>query len=61
MEKGPVPPYGTAIYQAIAKGDLAQMKKLVREAEQFLAEHGDVRSAIEVLKSEIQKLEFKKS
>lgn len=54
---GAVPPYGTAIQEAIASGDLAQMKRLAREAEQFLTDHGDVRAALEVLKIEISKLE----
>lgn len=57
---GPVPPYGTAIQQAVASGDLAEMKKLVRQAERFLAEHGDIRAALEVLRVEIQKLEHKR-
>jgi hypothetical protein len=42
---------------AAAKGDLAQMKAVAAEAEQFLAQHGDVRTALEVLKAEIVKLE----
>jgi len=53
----PVPPYGTAIHSAIAAGDLAQMKALVAETERLLAEQGDLRAALEVLKIEIAKLE----
>jgi hypothetical protein len=56
---GPVPPYGTAIQEAVASGDLAEMKQLARQAEQFLAQYGDVRAALEVLKIEIHKLERK--
>jgi Domain of unknown function (DUF1843) len=52
-----VPPYGTAIQQAIARGELAEMKRVAREAEEFLAAHGDIRAALEILKVEIHKLE----
>lgn len=61
MAKLSKPPYGTAIHQAIAKGDMAGMIKTAREAEEFLAQHGDIRAALEVLKAEIKKLEWKKS
>jgi hypothetical protein len=56
---GPEPPYGTAIQQAIARGDLAEMKRVAREAEQFLAAHGDLRASLEALKIEIYKLEYR--
>jgi hypothetical protein len=52
------PPYGPPIQQAIAKGDLAEMKRLAKVAEQFLAQNGDISAALEVLKIEIQKLEL---
>jgi Domain of unknown function (DUF1843) len=55
-----VPPYGPAIHLAIAAGDLAQMKALAAETERYLAEHGDVRAALEILKSEIAKLEARR-
>jgi hypothetical protein len=54
---GPVPPYGTAIQEAVASGDLTEMKQLARQAERFLMQYGDVRAALEVLKIEIRKLE----
>ena len=53
----PVPPYGVAIQQAIAASDLAQMKRVAREAEEHLKETGNVAAALEVLKIEIAKLE----
>ena len=53
----PVPPYGIAIQQAVASGDLAQMKKAAADAEKHLHDHGDVRAALEALKLEIAKLE----
>ncbi|HEX3685567.1 MAG TPA: DUF1843 domain-containing protein [Bryobacteraceae bacterium] len=56
---GPVPPYGVAIQQAIAQGDLAEMKRIAQHAEQFLTEHGDIRAALEALKIEISKLEHR--
>ena len=54
-----VPPYGVAIQQAIASGDLNRMKQVVKDAEAYLQEHGDVRAALEVLKVEIAKHESK--
>lgn len=54
-----VPPYGSAIHQAIASGDLAQMKAIEKHAEEYLKEWGDVRSALELLKSEIAKRDRK--
>jgi Domain of unknown function (DUF1843) len=54
-----IPPYGTAIHQAIASGDLAQMKAIEKHAEEYLKEWGDVRSALELLKSEIAKRDRK--
>ena len=56
----PIPPYGVAIQQAIASGSIDQMKRVVKDAETFLSEHGDVRSALEVLKVEIARHEAKK-
>lgn len=55
-----IPPYGTAIHQAIATGDLAKMKVVARSAHEYLAEYGDVRAALEAMKAEIAKLEAKK-
>jgi len=55
----PVPPYGVAIHNAIARGDLAEMKRVAGEAEQYLRETGDVRSALTQLKIEIAKAEKK--
>jgi hypothetical protein len=54
---GPLPPYGTAIHQAIAGGDLNVMRALVTRAEAYLDQIGDLRTAVEILKVEIAKLE----
>jgi hypothetical protein len=58
-ERVPVVLYGVPIQEAIAKGDLAQMKKLAAEAEQHLQQTGDVSAALEYLKIEIAKLSHK--
>lgn len=52
--------YGVAIHQAIATGDLSQMKKIAGEAEAYMQQHGDVRAALEALRAEIAKAEHKK-
>jgi hypothetical protein len=52
-----VPPYGPAIQQARASGDLDEMRKVAAAAEAHLEEHGDVQKAYEELKAEIAKLE----
>jgi HPt (histidine-containing phosphotransfer) domain-containing protein len=53
-------PYGTAIQQAAASGDLAQMKAAARQAEEHLREWGDVSASLAALKIEIAKLESKR-
>jgi len=50
-------PYGPPILDAIARGDLADMKALATDAERFLRQHGDVRTALEILKVEIARRE----
>jgi hypothetical protein len=54
-----VPLYGVTIHHCIAGGDLAKMKELLREAERYLAQYGDVSAAVEVLKIEIARAEAK--
>jgi hypothetical protein len=54
-----VKPYGVAIQQAVASGNLKDMKAMVKVAEQHLKEHGDVASALAVLRIEIAKLQAK--
>jgi len=53
----PVPPYGVAIQQAIAKGDLNQMKQVAKEAEEYLQKAGNLPAALAILKAEIAKAE----
>lgn len=52
-----VPPYGTAIHQAIAAGDVERMRALAAETEDYLRRAGDVSAALELLKMEIQRAE----
>ncbi len=59
MSSHPIILYGVSIHRAIASGDLAQMKNVAKEAEQYLAQAGDLPAALEALKIEIAKLEHK--
>ena len=52
-----VVPYGTAIQEAVASGDLARMKDAARQAEEYLAAAGNVSAALEALKIEISRHE----
>jgi hypothetical protein len=53
----PHPLYAVSIHHCIAGGNLAKMRELRAQAEKHVAEHGNVAAALEVLKSEIAKLE----
>ncbi|ASG22575.1 MULTISPECIES: DUF1843 domain-containing protein [Nitrospirillum] len=52
--------YGVAITDAIAKGDLAELKKLAAEAEAHVQQYGDVPTLLTHLKLEIAKAEARK-
>ena len=52
-----IQPYGVAIHKAIASRNLGEMRRVCNEAEDYLAQHGDVSAALEGLKAEITKLE----
>jgi hypothetical protein len=54
-----VRPYGTAIQQAVASGDLQKMKAAAKDAETYVGQHGNVSAALEALKIEIAKAEAK--
>ena len=47
---GPVPPYGIAIREAVARGDAAEMKKVAAAARKHLT---DVQSALDKLTAAI--------
>jgi hypothetical protein len=51
--------YAPTIQSAIAEGNLQRMQQLASQAEQQLAQYGDLRSAVEILKIEIAKLQHK--
>ena len=56
---GPVPPYGEAIQQAVASGDLTRMKAVAKEAEAFISQWGNIPAALEALRLEIAKAEVR--
>jgi hypothetical protein len=55
----PAPLYAGSIHHAIAHGELARMKELVRACEEHLEEWGNIPIAFEMLKMEIARLEAK--
>ncbi len=57
----PIVPYGTAIHKAAATGNLKEMKTTLRQSEKWMAQHGNVAAALEVLNQEIAKLEAAKT
>jgi len=52
-----IKPYGVAVTDAIASGELARLKEAEAAAEAHLKEYGDVSALLAVLKVEIAKLE----
>jgi hypothetical protein len=53
-----VEPYGPSIQEAVAKGDLEEMRAIARVAEEHVREHGNVAAALEALRVEIAKVEY---
>jgi hypothetical protein len=53
------PLYAPPIHRCIAQGDLPTMKNLLKEAEAYLKEVGDISAAVESLRLEIAKQEYK--
>jgi hypothetical protein len=49
---GPVPPYGIAIREAVARGDAAEMKKVAAAARKHLS---DVQTALDKLSTAMAK------
>jgi hypothetical protein len=54
---GEVRPYGPAIQEAVASGEVERMRDVLRQAEDHVSQHGDVGAAVEALKVEIAKAE----
>jgi hypothetical protein len=52
----PVPPYGVAIHDAIASGDVAQMNKVASDAESYLKEYGEIGDGLKKLRAEIDRI-----
>ncbi len=52
-----IKPYGVAVTDAIASGDLARLKEAEAAAEAHLAEYGDIPTLLALLKVEIAKLQ----
>jgi hypothetical protein len=50
--RGPLPPYGIAIKEAVARGNVAEMKKVAAAARKYLK---DVQSALDALDKAIGK------
>lgn len=48
-----VPPYGVAIHEAIASGDVARMKQVATDAEEYLRDAEEVRQVLPKLHDEI--------
>ena len=53
---GPVPPYGPPIREAIARGDLHEMRAVAKSARKWLK---DVEKALQQLEKNIEKLSSK--
>ncbi|AYV47779.1 DUF1843 domain-containing protein [Caulobacter flavus] len=56
-----IKPYGVAVTDAIASGDLSRLKEAEAAAQAHLDEYGDIPTLLALLKVEIAKLEGKKS
>lgn len=52
----PVPPYGVAIQDAIASGDVGQMQSVAADAERYLQEFGEIGDGLKRLKDEIGRI-----
>jgi len=52
----PIPPYGVAIHDAIASGDVGQMQKTAADAETYLKEYGEIGDGLKKLNAEIDRL-----
>ena len=52
-----IKPYGVAVTDAIASGDLARLKEAEAAAEAHLAVYGDIPTLLALLKVEIAKLQ----
>lgn len=49
----PIPPYGVAIQDAIASGDVDKMKQVAADAEKYLQEYGEIGDGLKKLRAAI--------
>jgi hypothetical protein len=49
----PIPPYGVAIQDAIASGDVNKMRQVADDAEKYLQEFGEIGDGLKKLRAEI--------
>jgi hypothetical protein len=52
----PIPPYGVAIHDAIASGDVSKMQQVAGDAESYLKEYGEIGDGLKKLHAEIERL-----
>lgn len=52
----PIPPYGVAIHDAIASGDVSKMQQVAGDAESYLKEYGEIGDGLKKLQAEIERL-----
>lgn len=52
----PVPPYGVAIQDAIASGDIDKMRNTANDAERYLQEFGEIGDGLRKLRAEINRI-----
>jgi Domain of unknown function (DUF1843) len=55
----PVPPYGVAIHEAIRAGDVARMRQVAQQSEEWLKQADEVRAALGRLHQEIARAEHR--
>jgi hypothetical protein len=53
----PIPPYGVSIHEAIQSGDVARMRQVARDSEEWLKQADEVRAALAKLHDEIARAE----
>lgn len=53
----PIPPYGVAVRQALASGELDRMRATAAEAEEYLRNAESVQTSLAQLRAEIARLE----
>ena len=55
MARGPMPPYGAPISDAIKRGDTAEMKRLLSDSKKILKENEKLQKAVVRLEAALKK------